>query len=112
MFILPKKHLGKKQRSIRSERRAAKTFGGRVQPASGAINRFDLKCDVKSEKFLVDDKITGRGSYSISLKLWREIKNHAFRNRRHPAMRVEFEGGDTLYIVNEITFQALLKNEI
>lgn len=77
---------------------------GRVQPASGAINRFDLKGDVKSERFLIDDKTTHAGSFSVSLKLWRKLSNEAWKNRKRPAIRIEFSDGAPLYVVDEQTF--------
>ena len=97
-----------KARSKKSEKRAAKILNGKVQPASGAINRFDLKADVKTDRFLVDDKITRRASYSLSVKLWRKLTDEAFKNSRSPMMRVDFEDGPTLYVVDEQTIQQLL----
>ena len=93
-----------KQRSKISEARAAKIFGGKVQPASGAINRFDLKADVKSANFLVDDKVTDNMSYSLQLATWRKLSDEAWKNRRRPAMRINFTQGEPVYLLDEITF--------
>ena len=111
MPIIRKLSLGNKARSKISEKRAAEVFGGRLQPASGAINVASLKGDVKSRQFLVDDKTTKHGSYSISVALWRKLQKEAFMNRRQPAMRVEFTDGPTLYIFDEQTTRRLLAND-
>lgn len=106
-MIFSRRHTSTKRRSKFSERRAAAIIGGKVQPASGAINRFDLKGDVKSKHFLVDDKTTTLGSYSISVKLWRKLTREAFMNKRAPLVRVEFTDGPSLYIIDETTFMKL-----
>ena len=97
-----------KQRSKQSEAQAAQTFGGKVQPASGAINRFDLKADVKSGKFLVDDKVTDNLSYSLKLETWRTLSDQAWKNNRRPAMRINFVQGEPLIITDEATFKKML----
>ena len=93
-----------KQRSKKSEAQAAVIFGGKVQPASGAINRFDLKADVKSERFLVDDKVTDNESYSLKLATWRTLSDQAWKNRRRPALRVNFTRGEAVIVLDETTF--------
>ena len=45
-----------KDMSKASEKNLARQFGGKVQPASGAIDRFDLKADVVTDNFLFDDR--------------------------------------------------------
>ncbi len=98
-----------KQRSKKSEAQAARTFGGKVQPASGAINRFDLKADVKSKSFLVDDKVTDNMSYTLQLKTWRTLSDQAWKNCRRPAMRVNFTQGEPVILLDETTFQDMLE---
>jgi len=104
---LHKHHLSTRKRSLRSEKRAAKFFGGKVQPASGSINRFDLKGDVKSAEFLVEDKMTANQSYSIKVVTWRKLSNQAWRNNRKPCLRIEFADGPVLYVVDERTMDSL-----
>ena len=106
-FIFHRKNTSTKRRSKFSEQRAAAVFGGKVQPASGAINRFDLKADIKSAEYLVDDKTTGRNSYGITIDLWRKLSKEAWMNKRKPMMRIEFTKGPTLYVMDEITFMKL-----
>ena len=98
-----------KARSKVSEAAAAQVFGGRVQPASGALQHFNLKADVKSPKFLVDDKVTDNASYTLQLKTWRKLVGEAWKNRRRPAMRINFTQGEPLVILEQSTFQQMLK---
>jgi hypothetical protein len=118
MSFISKKYLGNKFRSKRSEKRAARIFGGRVQPASGALPVAHLKADVKSRTFLVDDKTTESKSFSINIEVWRKLTKEAFVNRRKPCMRIEFSQSQPLYLIDEMTFvdmleayEALLKSE-
>lgn len=103
-----KKHLSKKGQSKLSEKRAAKFFEGRTQPASGAINRFDLKADVVSKDFLIEDKMTSKKSYSFKVNDWRKLSNHAWKNKRMPCFRIEFVDGPTLLMLDEISFNKLV----
>jgi hypothetical protein len=108
-FNFKRPYLATRVRSKRSEQRAADIFNGRRQPNSGAVNRFDLKGDVKSAHFLIEDKTTDKGSYSISLATWRTLSNHAWRNKRRPVLRVEFTGASPLYVIDEVTLLELLE---
>lgn len=107
-MIFSRKRFSTKVRSKRSEKLAAKIYGGKVQPASGAINRLDLKGDVKSDTFLVDDKTTDAQSYQLKVETWRKLSSEAYRTARRPSMRVEFIDGPSLYILDELTFRQML----
>lgn len=109
-MILSKKHLSTKARSKRSEKRAATFLKGKVQVASGAINRFDLKADVKSDKFLVDDKTTNLGSFSINFSLWKKLSGEAWMNKKRPMMRIESQAC-VLYVIDELTLQEILNSK-
>jgi hypothetical protein len=102
------KYFGNKKRSQVSERDLAEKLGGRVQPASGAINRMDLKADVKSADFLCDDKVCGGKSFSVSLKLWKKLMVEAWKNGKRPLMRLNFTEGEPLYLMDEVTMLELL----
>lgn len=106
-YLRPKKNLSTKARSRKSEARCARFVGGRTQPASGALPVAAFKGDVKSAKFLIDDKTTNRKSYSIAVKLWQKLVREAFINRRSPALRIEFTDGPTLYVVGEDIFKGI-----
>lgn len=102
-----RKYLGNKKRSKHSERDLAEKLGGRVQIASGAINRFDLKADVVSEEFLCDDKVCGGKSFSITLKLWKKLSKEAWMNDKRPLMRINFVEGEPVFVMDELTFLEL-----
>lgn len=99
--------LTKKQRSLRSENELAKTFGGRRQPASGALPVASLKGDVKTKTFLFDDKVTGAKSFSVTIKDWNKLRKQAFQARRTPVLRVNFDDGPNLYVIDQRTFSLL-----
>ncbi len=90
--------LTNKEKSQQSEKLAAKNFGGRVQIASGALRI--AKGDVRTERFLIEDKITDRKSFALSTKLWEKIRLEAFRQRKEPMMRITIQG-KTLCVVSE-----------
>jgi hypothetical protein len=100
-------YLSTRKRSKRSEQSAAKVFGGRVQPNSGALPKASLKGDVKSNLFLVDDKFTDKMSYSLKVETWRKISDEAWRAHRRPAMRINFNDGDALIVLDEQSFMEL-----
>ena len=108
-MIFSKRNLSTKARSKRSEKRAQKIFGGRIQPASGALNVTGLKGDILSAKFLVDDKTTASGSFSINSKLWRKLRREAMIVGRAPALRIEFsETSQVLYVFDELSVMEFL----
>lgn len=107
MKILNRKYHSTRKRSKKSETDLAEKLNGKVQPGSGAINRFDLKADVKSAKFLADDKLVGGESFTVKLALWRKISREAWKNNKRPLMRLNFEKGDPLYLMDEVTFMEL-----
>lgn len=107
-------HRSNKQRSKRSEARLASLLGGRVQPASGALPVAALKGDVKTDFFLVDDKVTAKGSYSVKLEFMRKLRREAFGVRRRPCLSISFENQATFYVINEesmLEFIRLLREE-
>lgn len=99
------KYLTTRERARRSERQLAAQVGGRVQPGSGALPVAGLKGDVVTKRFMFDDKITGRASFSISRKAWQKLRRDAFQaGNKEPVLRIVFEGGPVLFIVGETTF--------
>lgn len=109
MRIIARKHLTNKQRSKLSEKRAARMLNGRVQPASGAMPHFKCKADVKSDRFLLDDKTTIHQSYSLNVKTWNKLNREAWMNDRRPMMRIELANGPVLYVIDELTLNELLE---
>jgi hypothetical protein len=96
-----------KARSSENEKKVARIFKGKLQPASGALPNTHLKGDVKSAKFLVDAKVTKHDSYSLNLALWDKLNREAWANNRHPAFCIEFGDGTKLVVVSSSTFEQL-----
>ena len=96
-----------RKRAQYSERRAAQMIKGRLQPNSGAMPQMRHKADVKSEKFLLEDKTTTKGSYSLRVETWRKLSSQAFANNRLPILRIEFASGPTLYVLDELGFASM-----
>jgi hypothetical protein len=105
MRVIRDKYRTPQDRSKRSERILARLVGGRVQPASGALRVAGLKGDVVTKKYMFDDKVTWRESFSISRKAWKKLQRDAFKmGNKQPILRVVFEDGPTLYIMGEQAF--------
>lgn len=99
------RHLTKKERSKRSERELAKQFGGKVQPASGALPVASFKGDVVAGNILFDDKNTVRRSFSVSLAVLEKLRKQAFQcGHRVPVLTVKFDGGPRFYVLDEASF--------
>ena len=96
-------------RSKASEKKAARVFGGRLQPNSGALKPVGLKGDVKSSRFLVDDKCTDKESFTLKRELWQKLSNQAWSNHLRPALRIDFAKGSPLYVLDEMTFKEMLE---
>lgn len=96
--------LTKKEKSQRSETKAAKLFGGRTQLASGALRH--AKGDVKTPDFLIEDKVTDKKSYSVTRKVWDKIRKEACAVSRTPLLRVTI-AGETVIVCEEHYFLSL-----
>ena len=105
------KHLSRRFRSKQSEKALAKQFGGKVQPASGALPVKNRKGDVKTAEWLFDDKTTGAKSYQLKAADFNKIRTQAFKMHRRPAMRIRFEDGPTLFIISEMDFIQITDHE-
>lgn len=103
-----RKHLSNKQRSKASEKEAARFFKGKVQPASGALKCARLKADVKTDKFLIDDKISAQKGFRVTLKLWRKLSNEAWTINKRPLLRIHLEGATVLFVLDEQTLEELI----
>ena len=59
-----------------------------------------LKGDVVAKDWLIEDKITTKESFSVSMKIWRKIREQAFKcGQRKPLLRVSLDNGKTTLIV-------------
>lgn len=96
--------------SGRQEKNIARTLGGKVVPNSGAIT-FGAG-DVVLEKWLIEAKTKTIESESFSIKKeWLEKnKEEAFAMRKDfNALAFDFGDGKNYYIVDEKTFEEILK---
>jgi len=104
-----KKKLTVKQMSQKSENEAAKKYGGRTQIASGALSHS--KGDIKTETFLIEDKVTAKGSYSIASSVWNKIRKQGLQIGRLPLLRVTINctsQSETVIVMDETDFLAMM----
>ena len=96
----------KKRRSIASERNLAAKLGGKVQPLSGALPVAKFKGDVTTEHFVIDDKTTQAGSFSVSQALMTKLRTDAFRQKqKRGVLCIHFEQtGNRYYVLSERDF--------
>ena len=47
-------------------------------------------------------------SYSLKVDLWRTLSNEAWKNKRRPAIRIEFTQAEALIVLDESTFEEIL----
>lgn len=106
-----------KKKSNKQEARTAKEFGGRVQPASGAL--AGAKGDVRTggqrtssfsdSDFLIENKYTDKASYSLKKETWLKIQKEAIReNMRIPMMQIDIQD-TSLVVLNKQDFLALIE---
>lgn len=72
----------------KSEQRVAKMLGGRLRPASGALE--GAKGDIVMDKFLVEAKSSQRMSITIKLDWLCKIAREARSEGKTPALTVSF----------------------
>ena len=85
-----------------SQKHVAKKFGGREQPASGAVWCF--KGDVTSKKILFECKYTDGTGIRVTEEMLRKIETEAVMSRKMPVLVLKFKGR-TYYTLREIDFE-------
>jgi len=75
-----------------AEGRAAKRLGGKLTPASGALE--GSKGDFLTSNFLVENKATEKGSLKLELDWLLKIAQEARERNLEPALAVQFVRGD------------------
>jgi hypothetical protein len=92
----PKK---KKKKSNKQEQTLAQKVGGKTQAGSG--NQWHSKGDVEDKDFLHECKYTQKKSFSVSVKLWKEIEEKAFAmGGKTPAIELLLgEGQENLKLI-------------
>lgn len=79
-----------KRKSKKQETRTAKEFGGKVTPASGALD--GAKGDVRTNSFLIENKFTDKSWYRLDLKIWDKIFKEATKDGlRTPLMQIDIQ---------------------
>lgn len=82
-----------RKKSQKQEKSVAKSIGGRVTPASGAL--WGAKGDVRSDKFLIECKTTDKPLYSVKKQIWQKICEEALQdNLRIPVMCISVQNND------------------
>jgi hypothetical protein len=101
-----------KKRSEDQERRAAGRYGGRVQPASGALDH--CKGDLRDKGVSRGEcKFTLAKSYSIKLEELRKIESEV-KGDEVPFLEIEFQGvhpSKRYVILPDWAFQSLLQKK-
>lgn len=78
-----------RSKSRKQEDATAKAIGGRVTPASGAF--WHRKGDVRSDKYLLEAKYTGKASATISKAVWEKIRREALLDGRTPVLGLQIQ---------------------
>ena len=79
-----------RKKSQKQEARTAKEFGGRVTPASGALD--GAKGDVKTPLFLIENKYTDCDFYTLHANTWEKIFKEATKDGlRLPLMQIDIQ---------------------
>jgi hypothetical protein len=87
---------GQKQ-SKKHEQRIAKAVGGQTTAASGAF--WSRKGDVRSQKFLIEHKWTGKKSKTIQSAELKKITNEAIMDGRTPVFGIHLDGEDYVILL-------------
>lgn len=98
---------GQKQ-SKKHEKRLAKQFDGQTTAASGAF--WSRKGDVRSQKFLIEHKWTGKKSKTIQAAELKKIINEAIMDGRTPVFGIHLDG-ENYVILLETDFMELVQTD-
>jgi hypothetical protein len=85
-----RKEIGRSGR--RSENRLSKVLGGRLTPASGAMD--GAKGDIRLSEFLLEAKSTTRDSFSVDYGHLAKIRAESLTNNKYPGLTVSFTTGN------------------
>lgn len=98
-----------KKKSQRQEKRTAREFKGRTTPASGALS--GIKGDVRTDKFLIENKFTDSDSYTLKFVTWNKIRMEALKDElRTPLMQVDIQDLQ-LVILNKSLFNSIYQRK-
>jgi hypothetical protein len=71
-----------------AEKKAAKRIGGKITPASGALQHS--KGDIRKDRFLIDSKATVNESFRLTTEQLAKISKEALDAGKDPAILVQF----------------------
>jgi hypothetical protein len=91
------------------EKATARDINGRVTPGSGNLRNPYLKEDVHCDLFVLQHKLTKKGSYSLKASEFEKTKVAAFRQVKSPLWRIEMVGAD-LAVLRWSDFLQFLKD--
>lgn len=87
-----------KKKSQKQEKDIANKIKGKVVVASGAL--WGAKGDVRTSKYLIEAKTTGKSYYSLTADVWEKIEGEAVSdNLRVPLMMIDLNNGEKRYVV-------------
>src|SRR3712207_382137 len=99
-----------KRKSQKQEKRTAKEFGGKTVIASGAL--WSCKGDVRTDDFLIENKFTDKGYYSLKASIWEKITKEATKdNFRIPLMQIDIKNL-SLVVIAESDLLGLTEDEL
>ena len=90
------------------ENKTAKLFGGKRNKGSG--NKWYAPGDVRSEKFLFENKQTSARSFRVSSKLWNKIYEEALFSYRIPVLAIQMPDIE-LIVISKEDFKNLLQDK-
>lgn len=96
----PERNKRLRKKSNKQEKRAADTYRGSRQPASGA--GWVRKNDVRSENLLIECKLTeNKKSYTIKFSDLRELEVRAITEDRLPVLQFDLSGKQYVVLTQE-----------
>lgn len=104
---------GKKQKSTRArsskqEKRLSEEFDARTTPNSGATFGEN---DLRSDRFDIEAKTTGKGSYSVKVSELKKAKQNA-RAGLTPLFVIEFsEHGEEVVVIGKDDFLEIINSQ-
>jgi Holliday junction resolvase len=76
----------------KQEKKLAKDFGGKRQPASGATPLPFLKGDISTPELLIEAKSTDKKSYTLHQADLNKLVHQAAENGKNPVLCLSFHG--------------------
>lgn len=77
------------QKFRKQQKRDAKDFGGIETPRSGGF--WSFAGDVKTDRFLIEDKTTDKKGYRLTKSTWHKIEQEALMEDKIPLMSIEIQ---------------------